>query len=237
MKKFVVFIAVISAALCFTASCSRGVDSIKTLVDENNGHPIAVVVEYNTPISFLSVSKESFEIPGYFIISAMTTEKSPEEMLDDKEKKETAAPHQSGDKIQVVPRQGQTLNGEDIQKDQAIPQKGLTKDSFKGKDGKYVLLLVRKRPSHRDLEDQKDSTAMKPLPDPSAEVITVRQTSAIKTVKGKTIEAWEEGIASSETIKIKMRSRPGMPGGRRVIRRPGGMPTQMPSAPPSAPRK
>lgn len=211
MKKYIAFFAAIAATLSLAGSCSRGVDSVKTLVDENSGHTVGAVVEYNTPISCLSINKKSFDIPGYWIITAITTEKNPEEILDESKsmpKKEEK--NNADDKIQVVPRKGQNLEGgESVKMPQLPPSlKGLTKDAFRGKDGKYVLLMLReKRLPDTQLALGDSTVAAKPSPEPEHKKVVVRQVQEIKTVKGKAIKAWDEGLASSETIKIKMAHR------------------------------
>lgn len=225
MRKYLVFFAAIAATLSLAGSCSKGVDSVKTLVEENSGQTVGIIVEYNTPISYTSVTKKTFEVPGYWIISALTTEKDPEDQIDENKKKAQAEEKiKADDKIQVVPRKGQNLDGgEIIRGPQAAFKAGLKKDSIKGKDGKYVLLFVRKKRPRTATGDPADSTAAPKPPQEKveAEKVIVRQALDIKTVKGKTVEAWKEGKESSETIKIKMSHYPGMPGGGRGVPRRG----------------
>ena len=204
MKKYLAIFAAIAAILSLAGSCSKGADSVITLVDEGSGHTVGVVIEYNTPISFLSLTKKSYEVPGYGIIAAFTSEKDPQEMLDENKAS--------------VPPQTPSMTG--------------FRESLRGKDGKYVLLLVRKKLPRIAPGAPADSVAFaKSLQESSSEVVKVRQVLDIKTAKGKTVPAWKEEIASSESIKIKMRRLPGMHGARRRMPHPGNAPGNMPSAP------
>lgn len=223
MKKYLAFFAAIAAILSLAGSCSKGADSVITLVDEGSGHTVGVVIEYNTPISFLSLTKKSYEVPGYGIIAAFTSEKDPQEMLDE---------NKASEKVQVVPRQGQNLSGQEEVMPSQRPSTTGFRESLRGKDGKYVLLLVRKKLPRIAPGAPADSTALaKSLHESSSEVVKVRQVLDIKTAKGKSVPAWKEEIASSESIKIKMRRLPGMHGARRGMPHPGNAPGNMPSAP------
>lgn len=223
MKKYLAIFAAIAAILSLAGSCSKGADSVITLVDEGSGHTVGVVIEYNTPISFLSLTKKSYEVPGYGIIAAFTSEKDPQEMLDE---------NKASEKVQVVPRQGQNLSGQEEVMPSQRPSTTGFRESLRGKDGKYVLLLVRKKLPRIAPGAPADSTAFAKLSqEPSSEKVTVRQVLDIKTAKGKTVPAWKEEIASSESIKIKMRRLPGMHGARRRMPHPGNAPGNMPSAP------
>lgn len=223
MKKYLAIFAAIAAILSLAGSCSKGADSVITLVDEGSGHTVGVVIEYNTPISFLSLTKKSYEVPGYGIIAALTSEKDPQEMLDE---------NKASEKVQVVPRQGQNLSGQEEVVPPQTPSMTGFRESLRGKDGKYVLLLVRKKLPHIAPGAPTDSTAFaKSLQESSSEVVKVRQVLDIKTAKGKSVPAWKEEIASSESIKIKMRHLPGMHGARRRMPHPGNAPGNMPSAP------
>ena len=223
MKKYLAIFAAIAAILSLAGSCSKGADSVITLVDEGSGHTVGVVIEYNTPISFLSITKKSYEVPGYGIIAAFTSEKDPQEMLDE---------NKASEKVQVVPRQGQNLSGQEEVMPSQRPSTTGFRESLRGKDGKYVLLLVRKKLPRIAPGAPADSTAFAKLSqEPSSEKVTVRQVLDIKTAKGKTVPAWKEEIASSESIKIKMRRLPGMHGARRRMPHPGNAPGNMPSAP------
>ena len=223
MKKNLAIFAAIAAILSLAGSCSKGADSVITLVDEGSGHTVGVVIEYNTPISFLSLTKKSYEVPGYGIIAAFTSEKDPQEMLDE---------NKASEKVQVVPRQGQNLSGQEEVMPSQRPSTTGFRESLRGKDGKYVLLLVRKKLPRIAPGAPADSTAFAKLSqEPSSEKVTVRQVLDIKTAKGKTVPAWKEEIASSESIKIKMRRLPGMHGARRRMPHPGNAPGNMPSAP------
>ena len=215
--------AAIAAILSLAGSCSKGADSVITLVDEGSGHTVGVVIEYNTPISFLSLTKKSYEVPGYGIIAAFTSEKDPQEMLDE---------NKASEKVQVVPRQGQNLSGQEEVVPPQTPSMTGFRESLRGKDGKYVLLLVRKKLPRIAPGAPADSVAFaKSLQESSSEVVKVRQVLDIKTAKGKSVPAWKEEIASSESIKIKMRHLPGMHGARRRMPHPGNAPGNMPSAP------
>ena len=223
MKKYLAIFAAIAAILSLAGSCSKGADSVITLVDEGSGHTVGVVIEYNTPISFLSLTKKSYEVPGYGIIAAFTSEKDPQEMLDE---------NKASEKVQVVPRQGQNLSGQEEVVPPQTPSMTGFRESLRGKDGKYVLLLVRKKLPRIAPGAPADSTAFaKSLQESSSEVVKVRQVLDIKTAKGKSVPAWKEEIASSESIKIKMRRLPGMHGARRRMPHPGNAPGNMPSAP------
>lgn len=223
MKKYLAIFAAIAAILSLAGSCSKGADSVITLVDEGSGHTVGVVIEYNTPISFLSLTKKSYEVPGYGIIAAFTSEKDPQEMLDE---------NKASEKVQVVPRQGQNLSGQEEVMPSQRPSTTGFRESLRGKDGKYVLLLVRKKLPRIAPGAPADSTAFAKLSqEPSSEKVTVRQVLDIKTAKGKSVPAWKEEIASSESIKIKMRRLPGMHGARRRMHHPGNAPGNMPSAP------
>ena len=223
MKKYLAIFAAIAAILSLAGSCSKGADSVITLVDEGSGHTVGVVIEYNTPISFLSLTKKSYEVPGYGIIAAFTSEKDPQEMLDE---------NKASEKVQVVPRQGQNLSGQEEVMPSQRPSTTGFRESLRGKDGKYVLLLVRKKLPRIAPGAPADSVAFaKSLQESSSEVVKVRQVLDIKTAKGKTVPAWKEEIASSESIKIKMRRLPGMHGARRGMPHPGNAPGNMPSAP------
>ena len=223
MKKYLAIFAAIAAILSLAGSCSKGADSVITLVDEGSGHTVGVVIEYNTPISFLSLTKKSYEVPGYGIIAAFTSEKDPQEMLDE---------NKASEKDQVVPRQGQNLSGQEEVVPPQTPSMTGFRESLRGKDGKYVLLLVRKKLPRIAPGAPADSTAFAKLSqEPSSEKVTVRQVLDIKTAKGKSVPAWKEEIASSESIKIKMRRLPGMHGARRRMPHPGNAPGNMPSAP------
>lgn len=223
MKKYLAIFAAIAAILSLAGSCSKGADSVKTLVDEGSGHTVGVVIEYNTPISFLSLTKKSYEVPGYGIIAAFTSEKDPQEMLDE---------NKASEKVQVVPRQGQNLSGQEEVVPPQTPSMTGFRESLRGKDGKYVLLLVRKKLPRIAPGAPTDSVAFaKSLQESSSEVVKVRQVLDIKTAKGKSVPAWKEEIASSESIKIKMRRLPGMHGARRRMPHPGNAPGNMPSAP------
>ncbi|MBQ2551047.1 MAG: hypothetical protein II560_07535, partial [Bacteroidales bacterium] len=192
-------------------------------VDEGSGHTVGVVIEYNTPISFLSLTKKSYEVPGYGIIAALTSEKDPQEMLDE---------NKASEKVQVVPRQGQNLSGQEEVVPPQTPSMTGFRESLRGKDGKYVLLLVRKKLPRIAPGAPADSVAFaKSLQESSSEVVKVRQVLDIKTAKGKSVPAWKEEIASSESIKIKMRHLPGMHGARRRMPHPGNAPGNMPSVP------
>lgn len=223
MKKYLAIFAAIAAILSLAGSCSKGADSVITLVDEGSGHTVGVVIEYNTPISFLSLTKKSYEVPGYGIIAAFTSEKDPQEMLDE---------NKASEKVQVVPRQGQNLSGQEEVVPPQTPSMTGFRESLRGKDGKYVLLLVRKKLPRIAPGAPADSVAFaKSLQESSSEVVKVRQVLDIKTAKGKLVPAWKEEIASSESIKIKMRRLPGMHGARRRMPHPGNAPGNMPSAP------
>ena len=223
MKKYLAIFAAIAAILSLAWSCSKGADSVITLVDEGSGHTVGVVIEYNTPISFLSLTKKSYEVPGYGIIAALTSEKDPQEMLDE---------NKASEKVQVVPRQGQNLSGQEEVVPPQTPSMTGFRESLRGKDGKYVLLLVRKKLPRIAPGAPADSVAFaKSLQESSSEVVKVRQVLDIKTAKGKSVPAWKEEIASSESIKIKMRHLPGMHGARRRMPHPGNAPGNMPSAP------
>ncbi len=223
MKKYLAIFAAIAAILSLAWSCSKGADSVITLVDEGSGHTVGVVIEYNTPISFLSLTKKSYEVPGYGIIAAFTSEKDPQEMLDE---------NKASEKVQVVPRQGQNLSGQEEVVPPQTPSMTGFRESLRGKDGKYVLLLVRKKLPRIAPGAPADSVAFaKSLQESSSEVVKVRQVLDIKTAKGKSVPAWKEEIASSESIKIKMRRLPGMHGARRRMPHPGNAPGNMPSAP------
>jgi|GEM_PF-3020084 len=223
MKKYLAIFAAIAAILSLAWSCSKGADSVITLVDEGSGHTVGVVIEYNTPISFLSLTKKSYEVPGYGIIAAFTSEKDPQEMLDE---------NKASEKVQVVPRQGQNLSGQEEVVPPQTPSMTGFRESLRGKDGKYVLLLVRKKLPRIAPGAPADSVAFaKSLQESSSEVVKVRQVLDIKTAKGKSVPAWKEEIASSESIKIKMRHLPGMHGARRRMPHPGNAPGNMPSAP------
>ena len=223
MKKYLAIFAAIAAILSLAGSCSKGADSVITLVDEGSGHTVGVVIEYNTPISFLSLTKKSYEVPGYGIIAAFTSEKDPQEMLDE---------NKASEKVQVVPRQGQNLSGQEEVVPPQTPSTTGFRESLRGKDGKYVLLLVRKKLPRIAPGAPADSVAFaKSLQESSSEVVKVRQVLDIKTAKGKSVPAWKEEIASSESIKIKMRRLPGMHGARRRMPHPGNAPGNMPSAP------
>jgi len=223
MKKYLAIFAAIAAILSLAGSCSKGADSVITLVDEGSGHTVGVVIEYNTPISFLSLTKKSYEVPGYGIIAAFTSEKDPQEMLDE---------NKASEKVQVVPRQGQNLSGQEEVVPPQTPSMTGFRESLRGKDGKYVLLLVRKKLPRIAPGAPADSVAFaKSLQESSSEVVKVRQVLDIKTAKGKSVPAWKEEIASSESIKIKMRHLPGMHGARRRMPHPGNAPGNMPSAP------
>ena len=223
MKKYLAIFAAIAAILSLAVSCSKGADSVITLVDEGSGHTVGVVIEYNTPISFLSLTKKSYEVPGYGIIAAFTSEKDPQEMLDE---------NKASEKVQVVPRQGQNLSGQEEVVPPQTPSMTGFRESLRGKDGKYVLLLVRKKLPRIAPGAPADSVAFaKSLQESSSEVVKVRQVLDIKTAKGKSVPAWKEEIASSESIKIKMRRLPGMHGARRRMPHPGNAPGNMPSAP------
>ena len=223
MKKYLAIFAAIAAILSLAGSCSKGADSVITLVDEGSGHTVGVVIEYNTPISFLSLTKKSYEVPGYGIIAAFTSEKDPQEMLDE---------NKASEKVQVVPRQGQNLSGQEEVVPPQTPSMTGFRESLRGKDGKYVLLLVRKKLPRIAPGAPADSVAFaKSLQESSSEVVKVRQVLDIKTAKGKLVPAWKEEIASSESIKIKMRHLPGMHGARRRMPHPGNAPGNMPSAP------
>jgi hypothetical protein len=223
MKKYLAIFAAIAAILSLAGSCSKGADSVITLVDEGSGHTVGVVIEYNTPISFLSLTKKSYEVPGYGIIAAFTSEKDPQEMLDE---------NKASEKVQVVPRQGQNLSGQEEVMPSQRPSTTGFRESLRGKDGKYVLLLVRKKLPRIAPGAPADSVAFaKSLQESSSEVVKVRQVLDIKTAKGKSVPAWKEEIASSESIKIKMRRLPGMHGARRRMPHPGNAPGNMPSAP------
>ncbi len=223
MKKYLAIFAAIAAILSLAGSCSKGADSVITLVDEGSGHTVGVVIEYNTPISFLSITKKSYEVPGYGIIAAFTSEKDPQEMLDE---------NKASEKVQVVPRQGQNLSGQEEVVPPQTPSMTGFRESLRGKDGKYVLLLVRKKLPRIAPGAPADSVAFaKSLQESSSEVVKVRQVLDIKTAKGKSVPAWKEEIASSESIKIKMRRLPGMHGARRRMPHPGNAPGNMPSAP------
>lgn len=223
MKKYLAIFAAIAAILSLAWSCSKGADSVITLVDEGSGHTVGVVIEYNTPISFLSLTKKSYEVPGYGIIAAFTSEKDPQEMLDE---------NKASEKVQVVPRQGQNLSGQEEVVPPQTPSMTGFRESLRGKDGKYVLLLVRKKLPRIAPGAPADSVAFaKSLQESSSEVVKVRQVLDIKTAKGKLVPAWKEEIASSESIKIKMRRLPGMHGARRRMPHPGNAPGNMPSAP------
>ena len=223
MKKYLAIFAAIAAILSLAGSCSKGADSVITLVDEGSGHTVGVVIEYNTPISFLSLTKKSYEVPGYGIIAAFTSEKDPQEMLDE---------NKASEKVQVVPRQGQNLSGQEEVVPPQTPSMTGFRESLRGKDGKYVLLLVRKKLPRIAPGAPADSVAFaKSLQESSSEVVKVRQVLDIKTAKGKLVPAWKEEIASSESIKIKMRHLPGMHGARRRMPHPGNAPGNIPSAP------
>lgn len=223
MKRYLAIFAAIAAILSLAWSCSKGADSVITLVDEGSGHTVGVVIEYNTPISFLSLTKKSYEVPGYGIIAAFTSEKDPQEMLDE---------NKASEKVQVVPRQGQNLSGQEEVVPPQTPSMTGFRESLRGKDGKYVLLLVRKKLPRIAPGAPADSVAFaKSLQESSSEVVKVRQVLDIKTAKGKSVPAWKEEIASSESIKIKMRHLPGMHGARRRMPHPGNAPGNMPSAP------
>ena len=223
MKKYLAIFAAIAAILSLAGSCSKGADSVITLVDEGSGHTVGVVIEYNTPISFLSLTKKSYEVPGYGIIAAFTSEKDPQEMLDE---------NKASEKVQVVPRQGQNLSGQEEVVPPQTPSMTGFRESLRGKDGKYVLLLVRKKLPRIAPGAPADSVAFaKSLQESSSEVVKVRQVLDIKTAKGKLVPAWKEEIASSESIKIKMCHLPGMHGTRRRMPHPGNAPGNMPSAP------
>jgi len=223
MKKYLAIFAAIAAILSLAGSCSKGADSVITLVDEGSGHTVGDVIEYNTPISFLSLTKKSYEVPGYGIIAAFTSEKDPQEMLDE---------NKASEKVQVVPRQGQNLSGQEEVVPPQTPSMTGFRESLRGKDGKYVLLLVRKKLPRIAPGAPADSVAFaKSLQESSSEVVKVRQVLDIKTAKGKSVPAWKEEIASSESIKIKMRHLPGMHGARRRMPHPGNAPGNMPSAP------
>ena len=223
MKKYLAIFAAIAAILSLAGSCSKGADSVITLVDEGSGHTVGVVIEYNTPISFLSLTKKSYEVPGYGIIAAFTSEKDPQEMLDE---------NKASEKVQVVPRQGQNLSGQEEVVPPQTPSMTGFRESLRGKDGKYVLLLVRKKLPRIAPGAPADSVAFaKSLQESSSEVVKVRQVLDIKTAKGKSVPAWKEEIASSESIKIKMRHLPGMHGARRRMPHPGNAPGNMPSVP------
>ena len=223
MKRYLAIFAAIAAILSLAGSCSKGADSVITLVDEGSGHTVGVVIEYNTPISFLSLTKKSYEVPGYGIIAAFTSEKDPQEMLDE---------NKASEKVQVVPRQGQNLSGQEEVVPPQTPSMTGFRESLRGKDGKYVLLLVRKKLPRIAPGAPADSVAFaKSLQESSSEVVKVRQVLEIKTAKGKLVPAWKEEIASSESIKIKMRRLPGMHGARRGMPHPGNAPGNMPSAP------
>ncbi len=223
MKKYLAIFAAIAAILSLAGSCSKGADSVITLVDEGSGHTVGVVIEYNTPISFLSLTKKSYEVPGYGIIAAFTSEKDPQEMLDE---------NKASEKVQVVPRQGQNLSGQEEVVPPQTPSMTGFRESLRGKDGKYVLLLVRKKLPRIAPGAPADSIAFaKSLQESSSEVVKVRQVLDIKTAKGKSVPAWKEEIASSKSIKIKMRRLPGMHGARRRMPHPGNAPGNMPSAP------
>lgn len=223
MKRYLAIFAAIAAILSLAGSCSKGADSVITLVDEGSGHTVGVVIEYNTPISFLSLTKKSYEVPGYGIIAAFTSEKDPQEMLDE---------NKASEKVQVVPRQGQNLSGQEEVVPPQTPSMTGFRESLRGKDGKYVLLLVRKKLPRIAPGAPADSVAFaKSLQESSSEVVKVRQVLDIKTAKGKSVPAWKEEIASSESIKIKMRHLPGMHGARRRMPHPGNAPGNMPSAP------
>lgn len=223
MKRYLAIFAAIAAILSLAGSCSKGADSVITLVDEGSGHTVGVVIEYNTPISFLSLTKKSYEVPGYGIIAAFTSEKDPQEMLDE---------NKASEKVQVVPRQGQNLSGQEEVIPSQRPSTTGFRESLRGKDGKYVLLLVRKKLPRIAPGAPADSVAFaKSLQESSSEVVKVRQVLDIKTAKGKSVPAWKEEIASSESIKIKMRRLPGMHGARRRMPHPGNAPGNMPSAP------
>lgn len=223
MKKYLAIFAAIAAILSLAVSCSKGADSVITLVDEGSGHTVGVVIEYNTPISFLSLTKKSYEVPGYGIIAAFTSEKDPQEMLDE---------NKASEKVQVVPRQGQNLSGQEEVMPPQTPSMTGFRESLRGKDGKYVLLLVRKKLPRIAPGAPADSIAFaKSLQESSSEVVKVRQVLDIKTAKGKSVPAWKEEIASSKSIKIKMRRLPGMHGARRRMPHPGNAPGNMPSAP------
>jgi hypothetical protein len=136
------------------------------------------------------------------------------------------------EKVQVVPRQGQNLSGQEEVMPSQRPSTTGFRESLRGKDGKYVLLLVRKKLPRIAPGAPADSVAFaKSLQESSSEVVKVRQVLDIKTAKGKTVPAWKEEIASSESIKIKMRRLPGMHGARRRMPHPGNAPGNMPSAP------
>lgn len=233
MKKYLAIFAAIAAILSLAGSCSKGADSVITLVDEGSGHTVGVVIEYNTPISCLSVTKKSFEIPGYGIIAAFTTEKDPQEQLDENKLSAKAeAQNKASEKVQVVPRQGQNLSGQEEVVPPQTPSMTGFRESLRGKDGKYVLLLVRKKLPRIAPGAPADSIAFaKSLQESSSEVVKVRQVLDIKTAKGKSVPAWKEEIASSKSIKIKMRRLPGMHGARRRMPHPGNAPGNMPSAP------
>ena len=223
MKRYLAIFAAIAAILSLAGSCSKGADSVITLVDEGSGHTVGVVIEYNTPISFLSLTKKSYEVPGYGIIAAFTSEKDPQEMLDE---------NKASEKVQVVPRQGQNLSGQEEVVPPQTPSMTGFRESLRGKDGKYVLLLVRKKLPRIAPGAPADSVAFaKSLQESSSEVVKVRQVLDIKTAKGKSVPAWKEEIASSESIKIKMRHLPGMHGARRRMPHPGNAPGNMPSVP------
>ena len=223
MKRYLAIFAAIAAILSLAWSCSKGADSVITLVDEGSGHTVGVVIEYNTPISFLSLTKKSYEVPGYGIIAAFTSEKDPQEMLDE---------NKASEKVQVVPRQGQNLSGQEEVVPPQTPSMTGFRESLRGKDGKYVLLLVRKKLPRIAPGAPADSVAFaKSLQESSSEVVKVRQVLDIKTAKGKLVPAWKEEIASSESIKIKMRHLPGMHGARRRMPHPGNAPGNMPSVP------
>ena len=223
MKKYLAIFAAIAAILSLAGSCSKGADSVITLVDEGSGHTVGVVIEYNTPISFLSLTKKSYEVPGYGIIAAFTSEKDPQEMLDE---------NKASEKVQVVPRQGQNLSGQEEVVPPQTPSMTGFRESLRGKDGKYVLLLVRKKLPRIAPGAPADSIAFaKSLQESSSEVVKVRQVLDIKTAKGKSVPAWKEEIASAKSIKIKMRRLPGMHGARRRMPHPGNAPGNMPSAP------
>ena len=223
MKKYLAIFAAIAAILSLAGSCSKGADSVITLVDEGSGHTVGVVIEYNTPISFLSLTKKSYEVPGYGIIAAFTSEKDPQEMLDE---------NKASEKVQVVPRQGQNLSGQEEVVPPQTPSMTGFRESLRGKDGKYVLLLVRKKLPRIAPGAPADSVAFaKSLQESSSEVVKVRQVLDIKTAKGKSVPAWKEDIASSESIEIMMRRLPGMHGARRRMPHPGNAPGNMPSAP------
>lgn len=223
MKKYLAIFAAIAAILSLAGSCSKGADSVITLVDEGSGHTVGVVIEYNTPISFLSLTKKSYEVPGYGIIAAFTSEKDPQEMLDE---------NKASEKVQVVPRQGQNLSGQEEVVPPQTPSMTGFRESLRGKDGKYVLLLVRKKLPRIAPGAPADSVAFaKSLQESSSEVVKVRQVLDIKTAKGKSVPAWKEEIASSKSIKIKMRRLPGMHGTRRGMPHPGNVPGNAPSVP------